>query len=630
MNPKRSYHLLYAAGLFLITSVILMFYQGYKISVHHGPLVDAAMEVKLEGTTAHLWFEEIISGDESIHIDRVWRHIDQADWYAQAMLQGGSNEEGTFLPLSEKTARQSIENVRQTIKRFRQLAEQRYAARKTSLPGSTIDQQFDEVFEQFIQKADLIESQIQNRIRVEQREFIFIGIVLIISTLVLAGVIVQQVYKRDKNNAKLIAELDLSNALLKKNESELEDCGFKRTKELQSANFLLSAQKLAMDAHSIMAMTDVKGTITYINEKFCEISGYSEAELIGQNHRLLNSGEKPKSYWQEMYRTVASGRLWHDEIRNKAKDGHFYWVDTTIVPLMDQNNKPTSYIAIRTDITAQKIMQKQVMEYSSDLEAKVSERTRELSLAKEEAEVANEEKTRFLANMSHELRTPMHAIMSFTQLALKKADDDKVQRYLNNILLSGERLTSLLNNLLDLAKLEAKRTEPKFSAGDLADTVSRSTLELDSLLQDKQITILFQSTELSCSFDPSLITQVIINLLSNAIKFSPDKGTIKIELQTKHQKLRGLEQDVAQFSIKDQGIGIPVMELDGIFDKFTQSSATLTKAGGTGLGLPISREIITLHNGVIWAESPVQDSDLETEEMQVGAAFHFIIPISQQ
>jgi diguanylate cyclase (GGDEF)-like protein/PAS domain S-box-containing protein len=117
--------------------------------------------------------------------------------------------------------------------------------------------------------------------------------------------------------------------------------------------------KFAIDQHSIVATTDIKGIIQDVNDKFCEISGYERDELIGQDHRIINSGIKDKTYWRDMYRTVAKGDIWKDEVRNRAKNGEYYWVDTTIIPLMNDKGKPESYISIRTDITKQKEIQKE-------------------------------------------------------------------------------------------------------------------------------------------------------------------------------------------------------------------------------------------------------------------------------
>ena len=248
----------------------------------------------------------------------------------------------------------------------------------------------------------------------------------------------------------------------------------------------------------------------------------------------------------------------------------------------------------------------------------------QLIAAKESAEMANREKSRFLSNMSHELRTPMHAILSFASMALKKPDDqEKVVRYLNNIKISGNRLTNLLNDLLDLAKLESGKIELDLNIEDVTAVVEYALTEVESLIAEKSITIEFDNSQyFECYLDRKLIIQVLINLFSNAIKFSPSESKISILLDKHEMVLGDGIQEAIKISVIDEGIGIPQNELGHVFDKFIQSSKTQTQAGGTGLGLPITKEIIELHSGKIWAES-------SSGNLDKGSVFKILLPVKQ-
>ena len=140
----------------------------------------------------------------------------------------------------------------------------------------------------------------------------------------------------------------------------------------------ISDYKFALDTASIIAITDQKGIIKHVNDNFCKISKYSREELIGQDHRIINSRYHPKEFIRNLWVTIANGKTWKGELRNRAKDGSIYWVDTTIVPFLNEEGKPYQYMAIRSDITGRKMLEDNMIKLNLKLEDKVDERTREL------------------------------------------------------------------------------------------------------------------------------------------------------------------------------------------------------------------------------------------------------------
>ncbi len=255
---------------------------------------------------------------------------------------------------------------------------------------------------------------------------------------------------------------------------------------------------------------------------------------------------------------------------------------------------------------------KEVDIINRSLEERVLERTHALEEAKTAAEKANQSKSLFLANMSHELRTPMHSILSFSRIGLKKvhtSNPASLEKYLGNIEASGERLLRLLNDLLDLAKLEEGKMVYKFGYNDLLEVLNQSLIDLKPEIEalGMKVSINYDESCTTAYFDSMRIGQVILNLLSNAIKFSSKCTAIDISVKeeienTGANRFSQGSLPVLLLTVSDEGIGIPSGEINTVFDKFVQSSKTSTGAGGTGLGLSICKEIMIAHDGAIWAE----------------------------
>lgn len=365
----------------------------------------------------------------------------------------------------------------------------------------------------------------------------------------------------------------------------------------------------ALDESSIVAITDNAGVITYVNDKFCKISKYSQQELIGKTHRLINSGYHPKSFFRQMWDTIKSGRVWRGEVKNRAKDGTEYWMNTTIVPFLDDDNKPSQFISIRSDITDR-----------VKAEEALAERTGQLAGMRDEAVKASMVKSQFLANMSHELRTPLNAIIGYSEMLREEAEELGEAVFvedLGKISKAGNHLLALINDILDISKIEAGKMELHLETCSLPELMQDVMATIRPLIEGKGNKLEYNCAERGeMTTDVLKVRQILINLLSNANKFT-DAGTITVRIDAAPRAGRA----GYSFCVNDTGIGMTQEQMDKLFHPFTQADASTTrKYGGTGLGLAISQRISQMLGGDIRVDS----------ELGVGTSFTCWLPAAAE
>ncbi|KAF3885024.1 MULTISPECIES: PAS domain S-box protein [Nostocales] len=365
--------------------------------------------------------------------------------------------------------------------------------------------------------------------------------------------------------------------------------------------------KFALDRSSIVAITDTQGTITYVNDKFCELSKYSREELIGQNHRIVNSGYHPKEFFQHLWATISRGQVWQGEIKNRAKDGTFYWVATTIVPFLDVSGKPYQYIAVRSDITNRKVAEVELQQLNITLEQRVEERTAQLQEANKDLEA-------FSYTVAHDLRAPLRGIQGFAQaLSEDYGDrlDETAQEYIQRIFNGTYIMNELVCDLLAYSRLS--REQIKLAPVLLTQVIADARAQLATDLSERQAQITIAENLPSVIGHYPILVQIIVNLLSNAIKFVAPGVQPHIRVWTETIELKETRKtgtvlppspQQIRLWIEDNGIGIEPNYQEQIFGVFERLHNTETYPG-TGIGLAIVRKGAERLGGQVGVESAV-------------------------
>jgi PAS domain S-box-containing protein len=356
-------------------------------------------------------------------------------------------------------------------------------------------------------------------------------------------------------------------------------------------------------------ITDLDANVEYVNEAFSRTTGYSLEEVVGLNPRFLKSERTAPETFREMWDALAQGRTWKGQIVNRCKDGTLYTNYVHVAPIRQADGRVTHYLSIQEDITEKKRIAEELDRHRHHLEEMVTERTRALAeqesllrQAKEAAEAANRAKSAFLANMSHEIRTPMNAIVGLAHLLSRELRVPEQRERLGKIREAADHLLAILNDILDLSKIEAGKLTLEaadFSPAALFEQI-RSLMQAQ--IQAKGLRFRTDADGLppALSGDVTRLRQVLLNYLSNAVKFT-ERGDIVLTAAIAEECA---EELLVRFAVADSGIGIAAEKLDRLFEAFEQADDSITrKYGGTGLGLAIARRLAELMGGAAGVES---------------------------
>ncbi len=365
---------------------------------------------------------------------------------------------------------------------------------------------------------------------------------------------------------------------------------------------LRKLSKAVEQSSASIVITDIEGRIEYVNPRFCDLTGYTVEEAVGQNPRILSSGKNPPEVYDDLWKALTAGEEWSGEFINKKKNGELYWEHASLSPIKNEEGEIVQYLAVKDDITERKRMESEILK------------------AKEQAEDATRAKSDFLANMSHEIRTPMNAIIGMSGLALKTKLDNKQYNYISKVNRSAESLLGIINDILDFSKIEAGKMDMESIDFRLEDVMDNLASLVGLKAEERGVEFLFDTAAnvpTALVGDPLRLGQILVNLGNNAVKFT-EKGEVVITTRVKEVSDASV---TLHFAVRDSGIGMTAEQQKQLFQSFSQvDSSTTRKYGGTGLGLAISKSLSEMMGGEIWVES----------EQGVGSTFQFTATFGRQ
>ncbi len=357
-----------------------------------------------------------------------------------------------------------------------------------------------------------------------------------------------------------------------------------------------------------VVVTDLNGEIEYVNPKFEQVTGYTSAEALGQNPRILNTGKQSPEFYNSLWQTIKSGQVWHGEFENRKKDGTLYWESASISPIFNDHKEIVSFVAIKEDITARKKM------------------IQDLRKAKSRAESSTKAKSDFLATMSHEIRTPLNSILGMSRLAMESGLAQAQHRRISNIHSAGNALLAILNDILDFSKIDAGKMSIKQEEFQLGDIMERIVTVMKFTALEKNILFSYSFSHglpLFMTGDASRVTQIIMKIAGNALKYT-SAGQVEILSEIIERTDKSLWLKI---TVKDTGIGMSDNQLSSLFEPFTQIDGSSSRIyGGTGLGLAIVKKITDAMEGSIEVQSSPGQGSVFSVSLPFAPALSSRIP----
>ncbi|MCU7372423.1 PAS domain S-box protein [Paucibacter sp. O1-1] len=367
----------------------------------------------------------------------------------------------------------------------------------------------------------------------------------------------------------------------------------------RSSEQLLRKLSLAVEqSPTSILISDLAGAIEYVNAAFTRINGFSRQEVLGRTRLELQPQRGPRERVQQMRRSVQQGQNWSGELLNHRKNGEIFHEFVHMAPIRQADGRVTHVLAIGEDISAHKRQSAELDQHRHHLQELVQARTAELAEATQAAQAASLAKSAFLANMSHEIRTPMNAILGLTHLLRRDSRDALAQDRLAKLDGAAQHLLQVINDILDLSKIESGKLELEDQPFALRELLARCCDLVDERARDKglQLSLMADTLPPWVRGDATRLSQALLNLLSNAIKFT-EQGSVRLRGEA-------LSPELLRFEVSDTGVGITAEQQQRLFRVFEQGdSSTTRRYGGTGLGLAITRHLAELMGGEVGVDS---------------------------